>query len=81
MNAAYKVYWTEYERGWGSRPDGTQVFKTKELANQIIKAYKKRQKSNSYIIPSGPVLFETTLEIDKRLETEDSFWLHVSRHV
>jgi len=26
MNAKYRVYFTEYERGWGSRPDGHKDF-------------------------------------------------------
>jgi hypothetical protein len=26
MRAAYRVFYTEYERGWGSRPDGHKDF-------------------------------------------------------
>lgn len=32
----YVVPWTEYERGWGSRPDGYSVHSTKELAEKYV---------------------------------------------
>ena len=86
IQAAYKIHWTEYERGWGSRPDGTQVFKTKELAEQKIKEFFAKRKNDGHVPdeysnPSDPILFEITPEIAKRLEREDSFWLHMSQNV
>lgn len=32
MNVKYRVYITEYERGWGNRPDGFHDFDDKQSA-------------------------------------------------
>ena len=45
MNAkthvAYLVTWTEYERGWGCRPDGASLHLTQKNAKEYISAYWK----------------------------------------
>lgn len=39
MYCAYKVHWTEYERGWGQRPDGTTLHMNKSAADEYITHY------------------------------------------
>jgi len=67
LYAVYKIEWTEYERGWGSRPDGVSYHKTKALAEQYRQEFIGKQ-------PSGPVPDEytspgpvTLVEVDKTL--------------
>jgi hypothetical protein len=65
MNAAYRVYYTEYERGWGSRPDGHKDFQgasALEDAKQHIITFNSTNNLPSapdwYMIASGPVLVD-----------------------
>lgn len=37
--AVYEVEWTEYERGWGQRPDGFSYHCTEEAARKYIKEF------------------------------------------
>lgn len=43
MFAVYQVdwteYWTEYESGWGCRPDGTTYYKDKATMDKHVKEY------------------------------------------
>ncbi len=39
MQAVYKVEWTEYESGWGQRPDGTTYYKDKATMDKHLKEY------------------------------------------
>lgn len=41
MFAVYKIEWTEYESGWGQRPDGVSLHKDSDTA----KAFKTRYES------------------------------------
>lgn len=70
IHSAYCIAWTEYERGWGSRPDGKSYYKTKELAERKRKDFISSQ-------PAGPAPDEYTspgeiklVEVDKKLWDE-----------
>jgi hypothetical protein len=71
MKAVYAVNWTEYERGWGQRPDGHTLHLTKEDAKQYIDDYWKRQPKDvpdDYSSPGEP----------KLVEVDDSTYINVS---
>lgn len=36
---AWRIDFTEYERGWGSRPDGFTLYATKALADEAFRAH------------------------------------------
>lgn len=68
MNALYAVRWTEYERGWGNRPDGYSFHRNADEANQYIEAYWAREKARNpsgrtpdeYSAPGDPFLMEVS---------------------
>lgn len=79
---AYKIDWTEYERGWGSRPDGTTLHNSKEIADAyiddfIIEQTKRYGKTapDEYTSPGTPELIEINEEIHEALERVNSFWI------
>lgn len=49
MLALVAVDWTEYERGWGSRPDGTTVHASEEAANAYINDYNAKWNNLDYV--------------------------------
>ena len=79
MLAVYRVDWTEYESGWGHRPDGSTLHASKELANKYIKDYWDKQPSGpvpyEYTKPGDPYLFEVDLELLKKVEEKGSIWM------
>lgn len=70
--AAWAVHWTEYERGWGQRPDGVSYHKSKEDAEQYVKDYDKKY-NNEPSVPDlyskggTPKLEEVSKEVHDRL--------------
>lgn len=65
MFALYKIEWTEYERGWGQRPDGETYYPSKELADKAIADYwngMPKEVPDTYSKPSDPFLVEVTEE-------------------
>lgn len=56
MYGCYRVQWTEYERGWGQRPDGTQYFATEQQAKERNKESLKYPNSapDVYSSPGTP---------------------------
>lgn len=76
--------WTEYESGWGSRPDGTSLHLSKEAAYQYVLDYKNSMKDKygdrtpaEYSSPDGkPKLWLVSKEMIERLIAGDGvFWL------
>lgn len=65
---AYKIDWTEYERGWGQRPDGSSLHLTKEAADTYIKEYwdsmpdRSQGVPDDYCAPGTPRFVEVTAE-------------------
>lgn len=55
----YRVHYTEYERGWGSRPDGHQDFPSQQEALGHQTKFNSRNKSKTvpdyYVIAEAPV--------------------------
>jgi len=73
MFAAYKIEWTEYECGWGSRPDGYSYHATKELAKAYVDDYWKdmpKETPDEYSRPSEPVLEEVSEELFNKIQNE-----------
>jgi len=69
MRAAYRVFYTEYERGWGSRPDGHKDFEGPTAlteARQHTKEFNAKNTSETvpdwYMTASDPVLVDLDKE-------------------
>lgn len=82
MKAVYRIDWTEYERGWGQRPDGYQLCIDKKAADKVIEehvaAEKKRNPSGAvpdyYFAPSQPRLVEVDLKTYKKVQKDRVIW-------
>jgi hypothetical protein len=67
LYAVYAVDWTEYERGWGQRPDGKSLHNSKESAEKCVSDYDKENNNlkevpESYSKGGKPYL----CEVDKK---------------
>lgn len=71
IRAVYQIDWTEYERGWGSKPDGYSRFLTKEAALAMIQRNHEANEAGRkpgqmapdyYVKASDPWLVEVTEE-------------------
>jgi hypothetical protein len=62
MTPKYRVRYTEYERGWGSRPDGFDDFDTHEEAEQAMLKFNaantEKIAPDWYMIAESPVLVD-----------------------
>ena len=79
MYAVYEVRWTEYERGWGQRPDGVSYHKTRESAEKYVSDYdKKHNNENSvpdcYTKGSSPTLVEVSKKIYDEVKKNGMIW-------
>ncbi len=45
IKALYTVQWTEFERGWGQRPDGISFHQTYEDAQNFVADYLKKNRN------------------------------------
>lgn len=65
--ALYRIQWTEYERGWGCRPDGETYHCSREDADKYIKDYWAKMPDGpapyEYSAPGTPTLVEVTEEL------------------
>ncbi len=79
MNAVYQVEWTEYERGWGQRPDGISYHKSKEVAEKYISDYNEKF-NNEPSVPecyskgSTPKLVEVDQKIYNEVMKNGTIW-------
>lgn len=74
VRALYCIEWTEYERGWGQRPDGETYYATKEAAEAAYKeAFEGRTGSapDYYVNPSKPKLVEVDEELYEKIMKRD----------
>jgi hypothetical protein len=84
--AAYRIDWTEYEKGFGTRPDGTTLHRNIESARAVIERLWNSQEKfdgptpDEYTRPSSPRLVEVDEQTHERLQAEDWFWLSVRVH-
>jgi hypothetical protein len=75
-NMAYQVDWTEYERGLGSRSDGSTLHKDKETAEKFINDfYDLKFVPDEYDKPGDPYIVEINEEIEEALERSGSIWI------
>lgn len=75
----YKIEWTEYERGWGQRPDGTSYHKDLKSAEDYIKEYNLKYNSEPnvpecYSIGSKPTLIEVDYKTFKEVNEKGMLW-------
>lgn len=81
MHVAYLMHWTEFERGWGQRPDGYSLHASPEAWTEYLTKY-RASLSNTHVPDeySSPgdklVAVEVTPELAERLAQESSirFW-------
>ncbi len=68
---AWRIDFTEMERGWGSRPDGYCLFATQELAKAALKEHWTRYPEGAapdyYIHASEPRLVQLTVHESKTM--------------
>lgn len=69
--SVYAVEWTEFERGWGQRPDGVSLHKSKEDAEKYVKDYDKKHNNE----PTAPDCYSKwstpkLVEVDKKVHDE-----------
>jgi len=50
MKTLFAQHWTEYERGWGSRPDGLSLHNSREDRKTFIDKYNKKY-NNAPVAP------------------------------
>ena len=62
MTPKYRVRYTEYERGWGSRPEGFDDFDTFEAARKAQERFNSKNTAESapdwYMIADNPVFVD-----------------------
>lgn len=66
----YILEWTEYERGWGSRPDGLQIFTSSRMMLEILEKDRKERNEakttpREYSIPTTKYVCEIDEEFFK----------------
>lgn len=80
MPIAYLMHWTEFERGWGQRPDGYSLHASPEAWTEYLTKYRasqSREVPDEYSAPGDKlVAVEITPELAERLAQEPSirFW-------
>lgn len=76
MQPAILVRWTESERGWGQRPDGVSLHRSKEAAEQFIKEYWDRMPPRG---PNGQVPDEYSFPNNARIVVmvNDELWADI----
>jgi hypothetical protein len=77
--SVYAVNWTEYERGWGQRPDGVSYHKSKEAAEKYVSDYDKEFNNESsvpdcYSKGSKPHLVEVDKKIYNEVMKKEMIW-------
>jgi hypothetical protein len=78
MNTGVRIDWTEYERGWGNRPDGTTLHRTMEVAKSYIENHWSNQPNKApdeYSSPGTPRIVQISDFLYERLLINDSIWV------
>jgi len=80
--SAYQIQWTEYERGWGNRPDGISYHKSKKDADNFLNKHFEMEKGRNgnnvpdeYSAPSEPKLVEISEDIFEQLKLKEVVWI------
>jgi hypothetical protein len=78
MNTLYAVHWTEYERGWGSRPDGIQFFDSEDRAkNHIAKVMAERDARSvpdEYSSPGDIMIMQVSKDLYDLVMKRTMYW-------
>lgn len=83
MKTIYVLDWTEFESGWGCRPDGIQVFTSYEELEKILESDRKKRKESisfmsEYSIPTSKTIIEIDTKdfnkIKKLIGKKNSHW-------
>jgi len=70
--------WTEYERGWGQRPDGCSLHATKEDALQFVKDYwKKERASDGGVVPDEYSKQDSDVPTEIIIDARNKFYKYV----
>lgn len=79
MPTAYAVNWTEYERGWGARPDGHTLHVSREQAEQHVRDYMAKlpiKAPDEYSLPDDPFAVDVDAATFERVSSEGWIWGH-----
>lgn len=74
MTKLFAMGWTEYESGWGSRPDGFTLYKTKEAAKKHILESEKNKKYECFSAPSLDALLVINMNTPIDFGERDVIW-------
>lgn len=75
QHTAYFSRVTEYEAGWGNRPDGFLIAKTEALFTERAKSIKAAGTYAEFSsVDHGPKLCKVTEEMHKQLEVKGTVW-------
>lgn len=80
MSEVIAMTWTEYERGWGPRPDGASLHSSQEDMNSFIKEYWARQPKgvpDEYSKEDGvPVYLDVPEELFEQVKiSKNGIWI------
>lgn len=78
VNAVYYINWTEYESGWGQRPDGVSIHRSQTEAFRFRNSIESKGSYDCYSRGSHPVLIEATPAMLELLKERESAWLQVN---
>lgn len=76
--AAYRIDWTEYESGWGCRPDGSSLHRDLDAAKAFISRYGTGTGHEFSRPNADPRLVEITEDQKRRLDESETgtIWLN-----
>lgn len=77
MFAVYTIVWTEFERGWGQRPDGISYHKSKEEADAFKIKTEAFGNAECFSRGTTPTLIEVTQEWYDKTQKASSLWYKV----
>lgn len=88
MATLYRIDWTEYEKGWGDRPDGTTLYLSLDRARahigrhwQALKDKHGERTPDEYSVPSEPRPIWAPQDLhDKVRDAGGSIWWSVRTH-
>lgn len=77
----FAMSWTEYERGWGARPDGYTFHASVEEFQKFLSDFldkQPKQVPDEYSIPDGdkPIVVMVSQSLYDHVVSQGSVWLH-----
>lgn len=74
MKAVYKITWTEFESGWGQRPDGVSLHKDSDTAKAFKTRYEETGDRSCYSRGGSIKLIEVDESTFDEVQTNGSVW-------